>query len=81
MAASTKTDVALGTVLIPHEGPEEYDNMWQKVRSIWSYVYDHYYEKVWTCKCFSCSKLFGRLTFLMLSWLASMTIFISGEMI
>ena len=81
MAASTKTDVALGTVLIPHEGPEEYDNIWQKVRSIWSYVYDNYYEKVWTCKCFSCSKLFGRLTFLVLSWLASMTIFISGEMI
>ena len=46
MVASTKTDIALGTVAIPHEGPEEYNNIWQKVRSMWSYVYDNYYEKV-----------------------------------
>lgn len=46
MVASTKTDVALGTVAIPHEGPEEYNNIWQKVRAMWSYVYDNYYEKV-----------------------------------
>jgi hypothetical protein len=46
MVASTKTDVALGTVAIPHEGPEEYNNIWQKVRSMWSYIYDNYYEKV-----------------------------------
>jgi len=45
MVASTKTDKALGTVNIPHEGPEEYNNIWQKVRSMWSYVYDNYYEK------------------------------------
>ncbi|KAL9179903.1 hypothetical protein ACHAXT_007873 [Thalassiosira profunda] len=45
MVASTKTDKILGTVNIPHEGPEEYDNIWQKVRSMWSYVYDNYYEK------------------------------------
>ncbi|KAL7520445.1 hypothetical protein ACHAWX_006249 [Stephanocyclus meneghinianus] len=45
MVASTKTDVALGTVAIPHEGPEEYNNIWQKVRSMWSYIYDNYYEK------------------------------------
>lgn len=48
MVASTKTDIALGTVAIPHEGPEEYNNIWQKVRSMWSYVYDNYYEKVST---------------------------------
>ena len=46
MVASTKTDSDLGTVNIPHEGPEEYNNIWQKVRSIWCYVYDNYYEKV-----------------------------------
>lgn len=46
MVASTKTDRKLGTVNIPHEGPEEYNNIWQKVRSMWSYVYDTYYEKV-----------------------------------
>jgi len=45
MVASTKTDMKLGTVEIPHEGPEEYNNIWQKVRSMWSYVYDNYYEK------------------------------------
>jgi hypothetical protein len=48
MVASTKTDIALGTVAIPHEGPEEYNNIWQKVRAMWSYVYDNYYEKVRT---------------------------------
>jgi glycoprotein-N-acetylgalactosamine 3-beta-galactosyltransferase len=45
MVASNRTDVAIGAVNIPHEGWEEYDNIWQKVRSIWSYVYDNYYEK------------------------------------
>eukprot|EP00547_Thalassionema_nitzschioides_P000247 CAMPEP_0194216232 /NCGR_PEP_ID=MMETSP0156-20130528/18582_1 /TAXON_ID=33649 /ORGANISM="Thalassionema nitzschioides, Strain L26-B" /LENGTH=394 /DNA_ID=CAMNT_0038944951 /DNA_START=115 /DNA_END=1296 /DNA_ORIENTATION=- len=44
MVASDKTDKSLGTVNIPHEGPEEYNNIWQKVRSMWSYVYDNYYE-------------------------------------
>jgi glycoprotein-N-acetylgalactosamine 3-beta-galactosyltransferase len=44
MVASTKTDASLGTVDIPHEGPEAYNNMWQKVRSIWTYVYNHYYD-------------------------------------
>jgi glycoprotein-N-acetylgalactosamine 3-beta-galactosyltransferase len=34
-----------GTVHIPHEGPEEYGNIWQKVRSTWSYVYDNYYDQ------------------------------------
>jgi glycoprotein-N-acetylgalactosamine 3-beta-galactosyltransferase len=44
MIASTKTDKELGTVNIPHEGPEEYNNIWQKVRSMWGYIYDNYYE-------------------------------------
>ena len=43
--ASNLTDPSLGTVDIPHEGIEEYDNIWQKVRSMWSYVYDNYYDK------------------------------------
>jgi len=45
MVASNATNPSLGTVNIPHEGPEEYRNIWQKVRSMWSYVYDNYYEK------------------------------------
>lgn len=45
MVASNKTDVNLGTVNIPHEGPETYNNIWQKVRSMWSYIYDNYYTK------------------------------------
>jgi len=45
MVGSTKTDVSIGAVNILHEGPEEYDNIWQKVRSMWSYIYDNYYEK------------------------------------
>lgn len=44
IVASDKTDKSLGTVNIPHEGAEEYHNIWQKVRSMWSYVYDNYYE-------------------------------------
>jgi glycoprotein-N-acetylgalactosamine 3-beta-galactosyltransferase len=45
MVASNKTDPSIGAVDIPHEGPEEYNNIWQKVRSMWSYVYDNYYEE------------------------------------
>eukprot|EP00980_Cylindrotheca_fusiformis_P005589 scaffold1184_cov132-Cylindrotheca_fusiformis.AAC.10 len=45
MVGSTKTNTSLGTVEIPHEGEEEYNNIWQKVRSMWSYIYDNYYEK------------------------------------
>ena len=28
--------------MIKHEGPEEYENMWQKSRAIWKYIYFHY---------------------------------------
>lgn len=44
MVGSTKTNKTLGTVEIPHEGEEDYNNIWQKVRSMWSYIYDNYYE-------------------------------------
>lgn len=45
MAASNKTVPAIDAVDIAHEGPEIYDNLWQKFRSITSYLYDNYYEK------------------------------------
>ena len=45
MVGSNKTDASVNAVDIPHIGPEIYRNMWQKVRSLWSYVYDNYYEK------------------------------------
>lgn len=45
MVGSNKTDPSVHAVSIPHEGEEEYNNIWQKVRSMWSYIYDHYYEK------------------------------------
>lgn len=52
MVGSTKTDPSIDTVEIPHEGPEEYNNIWQKVRSMWAYIYDNYYEKYdWFRKC------------------------------
>lgn len=42
MAVSNLTDVTLGAVNMLHRGPESYKNMWEKVRSTWSYVYQHY---------------------------------------
>jgi len=44
MVGSTKTDASIGAVEILHEGPQEYNNIWQKVRSMWSFIYDNYYE-------------------------------------
>jgi hypothetical protein len=44
LAASTKTIPEYGIVDLPHKGPEEYNNMWQKVRSMWAYVHDHYID-------------------------------------
>jgi hypothetical protein len=43
-AASTKTDRAIGAVDLPHQGPEEYGNMWQKTRSMVAFMYDYYLE-------------------------------------
>eukprot|EP00752_Nemacystus_decipiens_P004621 g4218.t1 len=42
VAFSDVTDLQLGTFKIKHEGPEEYDNMWQKSRAIWKYINFHY---------------------------------------
>jgi hypothetical protein len=33
-----------GSVDVPHLGPEIYDNMWQKTRSILAYMYDNYFD-------------------------------------
>ena len=44
LVGSNQTDPSIDAVDIPHEGPEEYGNIWQKVRSMWSFVYDHYYD-------------------------------------
>jgi glycoprotein-N-acetylgalactosamine 3-beta-galactosyltransferase len=45
MAASTKTDPSLGVVDLPHAGPKEYSNMWQKTTSILAFLYDLYLEE------------------------------------
>jgi len=45
LAASNVTDHSVGAINLLHLGPEEYTNMWQKVRSMWSYAYDHYLEQ------------------------------------
>jgi hypothetical protein len=45
MVASNETGPTIHAMNIPHEGPEEYNNLWQKTRSITSYVYDNYSDK------------------------------------
>lgn len=45
LAFSTESDPRLPTISLPHDGPEEYNNMWQKVRSIWKYVGAHYLDE------------------------------------
>lgn len=41
LAFSTRSDPSIPSVNILHEGPEQYDNMWQKSRAIWKYVHTH----------------------------------------
>jgi hypothetical protein len=38
------TKAGYGSVDVPHYGPEMYDNMWQKTRSILAYMYDNYFD-------------------------------------
>jgi hypothetical protein len=45
LAFSTETIPELGMLEILHQGEESYQNMWQKVRSIWAYISDHYLEE------------------------------------
>jgi len=42
MAFSTEADPTLPALKIEHEGDEAYDNMWQKSKSIWKYIAEHY---------------------------------------
>jgi hypothetical protein len=42
LAFSTDTIPSLGMVDLVHAGEESYGNMWQKTRSIWAYIYQHY---------------------------------------
>jgi hypothetical protein len=44
LAASNVTDKTIDAVNIPHEGKETYENMWQKVRAMWTYVYVNYFD-------------------------------------
>lgn len=44
-AASTKTNHSIGAIHLLHRGPEEYDNMWQKIRSMWAYAHDNYLDQ------------------------------------
>lgn len=44
MASSDKTDPSIGAVKIMHKGEESWSNMWQKMRSTWSYIADNYAE-------------------------------------
>jgi glycoprotein-N-acetylgalactosamine 3-beta-galactosyltransferase len=45
LAFSTKSDPRFPVISLEHEGPESYDNMWQKVRSIWRFVGKNYLEE------------------------------------
>lgn len=42
LAFSTENDPRIPAISIPHDGEEAYMNMWQKVRSIWTYVGKHF---------------------------------------
>lgn len=44
-AASNATDHSSGTIDLAQDGPEEYKNMWQKIRSMWAYAYDHHLDE------------------------------------
>lgn len=44
LAMSTKSDPSIPSLQITHEGPEEYDNMWQKSRSIWKYIANRFVD-------------------------------------
>lgn len=37
-------DLSINAIDLPHRGPETYNNMWQKVRCMWGYAYDHFLD-------------------------------------
>lgn len=44
VAFSTRSDPRIPALAIKHEGREEYNNMWQKSRSIWEFIGKHYLQ-------------------------------------
>jgi len=44
LAFSNISDPRIPAISIEHKGPEAYDNMWQKVRSIWRFAGAHYLD-------------------------------------
>jgi ShK domain-like len=44
IAFSTVNDDLIPSLNILHEGDEHYDNMWQKSRSIWKYINEHFID-------------------------------------
>jgi hypothetical protein len=45
MVASNLTEPEIGAVNLGHQGPEDYSNMWQKVRAMWIYAHDYYLDE------------------------------------
>lgn len=45
VAYSNHVDPSFPTVEIKHDGPEEYNNMWQKSREIWKFIYRNYRDE------------------------------------
>lgn len=45
LAFSNYSDPRIPAYRLVHEGPEDYYNMWQKVRSIWKFVGTHYLDQ------------------------------------
>jgi glycoprotein-N-acetylgalactosamine 3-beta-galactosyltransferase len=43
-AASNYTDHSIGAIDLLHKGSEGYGNMWQKIRSMWTYAHQYYNE-------------------------------------
>jgi hypothetical protein len=41
---SNETIPSLGMVNLLHQGEESYNSMWQKTRSIWTYIHEHYLQ-------------------------------------
>ncbi len=44
IAFSTEDDVSIPSINLPHLAEEQYENMWQKTRSIMKYVHTHYQQ-------------------------------------
>ncbi|KAJ8600665.1 hypothetical protein CTAYLR_007429 [Chrysophaeum taylorii] len=44
LVLSDVNDTDVRAVAVPHEGPEEYQNIWQKTRANWRYVSEYYLD-------------------------------------